>query len=406
MILLKLALRNIFRNLRRTLITVAAIAGGLALMITSNNLAFGSYSAMIRAGVSAMAGHVVVQAKGWQEERDLDLVVPQAAARAAELRALRPDAVVVPRMFFPGLLSSPQNSIGIMLTAIDPTLEPLVSDWQDKLAEGEFLSDDRGILLGAGLAESLQVETGGKVVLMSQGDEDVSSRLFRVRGLIKTGGKDIDGFFAMITVPAAQALLGTPDAVHQLSVHLPDPDDTPQAVAQIAEKMPADLEVLGWKDALPELYQMIQLDRQSSNTMMGIIGFIVALGVLNTVLMSVMERMREFGVMLAIGTSPRFLVRLILLEGAVLGVISVAVGVMLGMLASWPLIVNGLDYSKMMGEGFETAGVTINSVVYAMVDWERLIIFSVCGVVMALLAAIYPAWKVAHLHPIESMRHV
>jgi ABC-type lipoprotein release transport system permease subunit len=408
MILLKLAVRNTFRNLRRTLITMAAISLGLALMITSNNLTFGSYQTMISTGISVMAGHVVVQGEGWQEERDSRMVVHDAAAHAQTLTQTFPDAVIVQRSMLQGLLMSPVSSVGVMLTAVDPTVEPKVSDWQDKLIEGEYLTDDRGILLGSLLAESLQVKLGDKVVLMAQGEGETSSRLFRVRGLIQTGAKNIDGFIGIITLPAAQEVLALPDAVNQISVHLDNPDDTAAATdaARAALAGVSDIEVLAWPEALPELYSMIQLDRASNNTIMAIIGLIVALGVLNTVLMSVMERIREFGVMLAVGTSPGRLVTIIMLEGLVLGVTSISLGIGLGMLASWPLIVHGIDYSEMMGESMTTAGVTLSAVVHAELDWERLIIYSLTGLVLVILTAAWPAWRASRLRPVESMRHV
>ena len=412
-LLLKLAFRNIFRNTRRTLITIAAISLGLSLMIVSNNLSFGVYQDMIRAGISTMAGHVVIQAEGWQQSRESDQVVTQAAARRAVLEAAFPEAVVLPRAFFQGLLTSPQNAVGVTLTAIDPGREIAVSDWHKKLVEGEFLAPDddgRGVILGVVLADSLQVKVGDKVVLMTQGQEEVSSHLLRVRGLMQTGSKDMDGFMAMVAMPAAQAALEQPDTAHQLSLHLPDPEDYPAATARAEAALAAaglggGVEVLGWPQALPEVTEMIRMDRGSNNAILAIIGFIVALGVLNTVLMSVMERIREFGVMLAVGTSPRRLVSLIVLEGFLLGLLAVSLGVALGMLLSWPLITSGLDYSAMMGDSMSTAGVTIDSVVHAAVDWERLIIFSVSGLIMTVLSTLYPALKAARLQPVESMRH-
>jgi ABC-type lipoprotein release transport system permease subunit len=119
-----------------------------------------------------------------------------------------------------------------------------------------------------------------------------------------------------------------------------------------------------------------------------------------------MERIREFGVMLALGTAPSKLVTIIVLEGAILGVLSVGLGVALGLLASWPLITQGLDFAAMMGENLEMGGVTLDSRVYAAIDWERLIIYSAAGVVMTMLATLYPALKAARLRPVESMRHV
>jgi len=407
-ILLKLAARNVFRNVRRTAITVAAVSLGLALMVMSNNLSYGMYQTMIRTGISTMAGHVVIQGDGYQDSQEMRTFVPDAAAAQAQLDAsVGDDGLVVPRMFLQGLITSPNGSVSVAATGLDPVREVEVSDWHEKVVDGVFLSDDDGaIILGRTMAESLQVELGDKVVVMVQGEEDVSSRLFRVRGLIATGSAAADGFLAMITLDAAQELMEAPDVVHQLSVHLDDPDDYAAHAAEIRGALPESVEVLGWPEALPAIHDMVEMDTRQNNSMMFIIGLIVALGVLNTVLMSVIERIREFGVMLALGTAPSKLVTIIVMEGAILGVISVAVGVGLGMLVSWPMITQGVDFSAMMGSNLEVSGVNLDAVVYAAIDWERLIIYSLAGVAMTMLSTIYPAIKAARLRPVESMRHV
>ena len=137
----KLAARNVWRNRRRSLITMAAISLGLAMMIWGRNLNAGSYDEMVSVGVSQMAGHVVVQYPGWQEERDKDQLVPAASSVSAKLQDEFPDATVVSRAFLSGLLTSPNNSVGIGLNAVQPSGETLVADWEDKLTSGAWLED-------------------------------------------------------------------------------------------------------------------------------------------------------------------------------------------------------------------------------------------------------------------------
>ena len=165
------------------------------------------------------------------------------------------------------------------------------------------------------------------------------------------------------------------------------------------------LEVLPWQDALPELYQFILMDRGSNNAMMAVIGFIVALGVVNTILMSVLERTREFGVMLAIGVSPSRVARLILLESALLGVVSVTIGAALGALMTWPLIEYGLDVSAAMGDQMQAAGVSVSSIFRAAWDWPAMITYCSAALILSALAGAWPAWRAAHLRPVDAMRH-
>jgi ABC-type lipoprotein release transport system permease subunit len=405
----KLAARNVWRNRRRSLITMAAISLGLAMMIWGRNLNAGSYDEMVSVGVSQMAGHVVVQYPGWQEDRDRDQLVVSASAVSEKLSAEFPDATVVSRAFLSGLLTSPNNSVGIGLNAVQPSGETLVADWEEKLTDGEWLQDDdaRGILVGVGVADTLQVELGDKVVFMTQGADEVTSKLFRVRGLLKTGSKELDGFFALATLPAAQELLEQDDVAHQVSVHLPNPKDSEAAALQAQALFPGqDLVVMNWMDAIPEIYQLIQMDQQYNILFMFIIGLIVAVGVANTVLMAVMERVKEFGVLLAVGMSPKRLAAMVVTEGTVLGLLSVALGVALGAVATYPIYAHGWDLTAAMGESYEMSGVAISAVLFAKYDWAAMALFATGGVVMTVLATLYPAAKAARLEPVEAMSHV
>ncbi len=404
----RLAARNIWRNGRRSLITMVAIAGGLAMMIWGRNLNAGSYDEMVKVGVSQMAGHVVVQAPGWQADRDPELRVATASEVSKKLEQQFPQATIASRAFLSGLVTSPDNSVGIGLNAVQPDRESKVADWEDKVTSGEWLAvdDHRGILLGVGVADTLQVEVGDKVVFMTQGGDDVTSRLFRVRGTLKTGSKELDGFFAIAHLTAAQELMEQPDTAHQVSVHLPDPKTSVAATAEAAGLFPGrDLDVLDWRDAIPEIYQLIQMDQQFNLLFTLIIGLIVGVGVANTILMAVMERVREFGVLLAVGMSPRRLASMVMAEGTVLGALSVSLGVVLGGLATYPLYKNGWDLTAAMGESYEMSGVAISAVLYAQYDWEAMVLFAVGGVVMAVLATLYPALKAARLEPVEAMNH-
>ncbi len=413
--LLKIAARNLSRNLRRTLITATAIAGGLSLLVWADTLAQGTYKGLIQRGVSELAGHVVVQAEGYQDDPDMHLLVPDLAAVEATVRSVGgPEARVTSRVQVQGLLQSTKNVSGVALLGIDPVTEATVSTWHTKLVTegdepGAWLEpdDDRGIVLGIKLAEALEVEVGDKVVLVLQGRDEVINQLFRVRGLLRTGEDNADGFMALTTVAAAQAALERPDTATMVTVHL----DDPAAVPAVREALDAALagspvEVLPWQEALPEMYRYTILDRQSQLAMFFVMAVIVAMGVLNTVLMSVMERVKEFGVMLALGTTPWQVFRIIVLEGIVLGFFAMLAGGALGILATVPTITYGIDYAQWMGDNIEVAGVTMDAQVYAAWNWPGTIGFCICAWLMTIFASLWPAWRASRLAPVEAMRHV
>jgi ABC-type lipoprotein release transport system permease subunit len=404
----RLALRNLARNRRRTSITALAIASGVALLIFASGFGDGMHGQMIDAGIQASAGHVVVQGEGWQRKREIEIVVPRSLEVRARLREALPDAVIVPRVFFSGLLTSPQGSVGVGLVGVDPAQEARVNDIDDKLVEGAYL-DDRpdGVVLGKTLAKALRVGVGDKVVLMTQRDGEIESRLFRVRGVFSVGIDEIDGFFAHVPLPAAQRLLGLGDDVTQLAAHIDSHRDTAR-VTRAARAALADhegLAVLPWHDALPELAEWIVYDDAGLYVLLLVIALIVAMGITNTVLMSVFERIPEFGVMMALGTRPSQLARLVLAEACLLGAGAVLLGAALGVGLNELLAINGVDFTELAGgQTMEAGGVPLDLHMYPDLSWVKVGLFVALSFAMTVLAAAWPAWKTAKLRPIECLQ--
>lgn len=412
-LLVTLAARGLRRNRRRSLITIGGIAFGLGLMSLSNNIGYGSHEDMIKSAVGLMAGHIVVQHAEYQDEPRAERVVGDSAQIASTLAASMPDATVLRRINLEGLLLSPLSSTAVGLRAVEPVAEAAVIDLDDRIVQGEWLKaeDEDAIILGELLAERLSVGLGDKVVFMSQvGDRDVDSRLFRVRGMFRTGTPEIDGMSAIVNLEPAQALLPGTDPATLIAVHLPDDRETSERTAAARQLVPdPGLAVLAWPEAIPDIVAFVELDATYSDAMWLVLGIIVALGVVNTVLMSVMERVREFGVMMAIGMKPRQLAAMVLLEGLFLGLIGAGIGMALGTLATWPLMHYGLDLSELYAaegmDAIEAGGVPLSLVLYPQIDWARMGLYPFIGVLFAVLASLYPAWKVTGLQPVQAIRH-
>jgi ABC-type lipoprotein release transport system permease subunit len=404
-LLLKMALRSLGRNRRRSIITITAISLGLALLIVASGIGDGSHAQLVDTGVGQMAGHVVVQAPGYQKNPEPTKALARVDDIHAELMEVLPEARLVSRVFLNGLLTSPSSSAGVALSAVRPDAERLVNDFHSKVVEGEYLSDDlQQIVLGATLADNLDVGLGDKVVLMTQHNGDIESRLFRVCGLFRIGIDEMDAFYAQVHIEAAQELLGLGDGVSQLSLHLPDVRRTQRATHRARKALAGfDVEVLSWMKALPELYEFVLLDEAGMYVFILFIAFIVAMGILNTVLMSVLERIREFGVVLSLGLSPRSLAMLVMTEGFLLGLVAVMLGVVLGVLGNWPMQTHGLDMTS-MGESIEAAGVPMEMFIKARLSPIKVSIFAVVSLALTILCSLYPAWKAARLQPIEAMR--
>jgi ABC-type lipoprotein release transport system permease subunit len=403
----RLAARNIRRNLRRSVITILAIAMGIAVLDLSLTLRTGSYKEMVHAGVSQLAGHVVLQKAGYQEDRETEDVLAGRQALHDKLVSLHPEGLVTTRSFLGGLLTSSSSPTFASLTAIDPVPEKEISDFDDKLEKGAWLDEDtRGILIGKAMAETLDVDIGDKLVFTGQFGPEMNSRLFRVKGVYRTGVDEVDAFSAFIHYTAAEELLQKEDVAHQIAVHLPNAKHTEAASQQTRDAMSAQgLEILAWQDALPEIVNMIKLDVQSNEFINIVLMIIVSMGVLNTMLMAVLERIKELGVLLALGMRPWQLSRMVLAEGLMMGLVGAALGTVLGIAFSYPLVANGLDMSSMMGEGASIAGAINSPVIYGVYDWTFMGYYAALGIVLSILSAVYPAMKIMKMEPIEAMRH-
>lgn len=402
---ISLAWRNLGRNRRRTIVTGSAITLGIGMFVVIMALEDGSYRQLLDTGISQLAGHVVVQGDGYQANKEVTNTVPSTLEVLSILSAEMEDELILRRTFVQGLLSSPAGASGVEVFGIDPGPEAEVNNLIDQLVEGEWVATDLDVVIGRLLAETLDVGLGDRVVLMASRKGDLESWLLRVSGVLETGIDEMDGFFALAHIDAIQEMLRLGDDVHQISLHIRDPRRY-EAVARDVRQVLADrdLEVLPWPEVLPELYELMLFDQIGTFFFIGIIAIIVAMGILNTVLMSVMERMREFGVLLSLGFSPKKLGFLVFTEAMILGLVAVTLGLGLGLLGSWPLAVHGVDATALVGEGFEAGGVAWDMHIYAHVYPERLVTFGTLGLAMTLLATIYPMVKAARLQPIQAMQ--
>ena len=406
-LLIKMAARNLWRNRRRSLITASAIALGLGLLMFSSGGTDGMTNSMIAKGVGSAAGHVVIQGEGWQEDREADIVVPDTPAVAARLAEAVPDALIVQRVFMEGLLTSPSGAMGVAVTGAEPDREAQVNGIADRLVDGMYLDEDHtGIVLGSILAETLDVDLGDKVVLMAQGEEEIESRLFRVKGVFSMGIEEIDGFYAQVPLASAQDLLGLGADVTQITAHLDSARDAEDAVTAARTAFAGEaLEVLGWAEALPDLAQYVAAEQGEIVVFYVIIFAMVALGIVNTVLMSVLERMKEFGVMLSLGASPRRLASLVLTEAGLLGAFAAGVGVLLGLVPNLYFAKHGLDMSQLVGGTVEVSGFALDMIIYTDLDPAKVAGYVLAVWLMTMAAALYPAFKAATLRPVECLQH-
>ena len=411
----KISWRNLWRNPRGTLLTALALGLGLALLLISLGLLDGGHEQTIAAGVRFGPGHVVIQAKGYQDSSSDELLLSakvvsrvegflQTAAMKKLVRG------VSPRLLATGLLSSSANSAGVRITGVISQDEPAVSLIPKRIIEGTYLSNDMpsGVVIGADLSHKLEVKIGSRVVLMTQalrppgnetkngaGDE-TQSTLLRVSGIFRTGLQAVDANIINLPLPATQALLGVPDGqVTQVAILLQQEGDSPMVARALRKQLTgAPVEVLTWRESLPMLAQILGLDHAFNYIMNGVILAMVGLGILNTILMRVLERRYEFGVCKALGLRPRQLAVTVIGESLALTAISLALGLALGLSVEHYFATSGLDLRWIFKAGLPPA-LVFDPILYSRLSSNR-IIWSVSIVfAMATIISIYPALKAA-----------
>ena len=407
--LLRLAWKNIWRNRRRTLITLTAIAFSIMLVQALHNLSFGVYAGMVDSGVRAGTGHIAVYRNNYLESRDETLYFRDGSL-IDDISRIDGVEQVLPRLYIPALAQSSRESRGVMLIGVDPDRERQINPFLRSLpADGMIrASDSRDAVIGVRLLDELQIRPGQKFVVTAQNEDGtLHSELLRVRGVVSSGMKDVDSSLILVGRERAAQLTGNSGRVHELAVILADAGREPEVHRQIAAKLSKGQDILAvsWEEAMPNLANAIKLDYASQKFIFMIILLIVAIGVVNTLLMSVMERMREFGVILALGSRPMTLRCMIMLEAVILGVLSAAVGTVLGSLATWYLVTVGIDLADLVPETLEFGGVVFDPIMRA--EWDpdwmfRIVVYVVC---LTLLAAAYPAIKAGRTTPVEGMRH-
>lgn len=406
--LLSLAWKNLWRNRRRTLITLAAIAFGVMLVQASHNLTYGVYGRMIDSGVRAGSGHLAVYRGDYARSRDELLSfaaaeLPQAVARLAGVEQ------ALPRVYLPGLAQSSRDSRGILLTGVEPAAEAAINPFLRKLSASDLPApgDSREALIGRKLLAELQLEVGEKFVVTVQNRSgELVSELLRVKGVVHSGIAEVDGSLVMVSRQRAAAMGGIPGRIHELAVVLTAAASEARVHAQLTALTAArpELRVLSWRQAMPNLADAITLDHAGQQFMFVVILLIVTIGVVNTLLMSVLERSREFGVIMALGATPGTLRRLLLSEALLLGGAGLLAGTPLGSLLTWYLVEHGIDLRTWLPDSLEFGGVVFDPIMRAAWDlaWMARIALYVFG--LSLLAALYPALKAGRSTPAAVMR--
>jgi putative ABC transport system permease protein len=405
-ITLILAWRNLWRHPRRTWLTVGAMVFSNAILVFMISLQFGMYELMIDNTLQAFTGHLQVQAPGYIDDRKIREVVPDANALAEKLRGGLDLPTVAVRSAAFALLSSDERSYGVQIFGVDPAFEPRVSSLPGLVDQGRFF-DDAGaqeIVIGSVLARNLRVDLGDELTLLgSARDGSFAAAVATIVGIFDSGVTEFDRQIAEVPLGFFDDVFFMDGAAHEIVIMTPGLSLVDDYVRRTEALLPPDGSVVvhDWNALQPGLRQAIQADMSSAFFMYGVLIILVAFSVMNTQLMSVLERTHEFGVIMALGLTPGRLGRLVMLETSLMGLGGLLLGAVAGALVTTWFTYNGFSYP-----GMDEMAATFNlpSRFYPRVTALTMFLGPAIVYLGALLAALYPCLRLLWLRPVEAMR--
>lgn len=413
LILLRLAARSVGRNARRSVLTAAAMVVGLALLIFSRALAEGGHEQWIESAVRLGSGHVAIQAPNFLETGRLDYRLGERAVERTlqALESLPDDAVLAwtPRLSVNGLASSAASALPVRIEGVDPRREAAFTELDEKVQSGRYLRDDDRLhaYIGVELARRLDLDIGDRFVLTAQGTTgEVEGQLVRVAGIFRSAIQEVDEGLIHVPIETVRTWLHAENEVTTLALLL----ESARATDPVIEALEAALgeepgiRILGWREVSPDLDSAIRIDDYGNYLFHGILFAIVALAILNAILISVLGRRREFGILQALGLTGFQTGLVVFFEGLFLTIASGLVGMVVGFLFTWGFFRDGLDFSGMIEGEMTFSGSVVEPVIVPIFHHSDVLLSLYFILVIGTLASIYPALRASKLDPAEAMK--
>ncbi|OQX92072.1 MAG: hypothetical protein B6D58_04920 [candidate division Zixibacteria bacterium 4484_95] len=401
---IKLAWRNILRNKRRTFIASTAIGIGLASLIFTDALWIGMENNMVESITSSFLGEGQIHRQGFRSTHEVELTINNLDKLVSDLEQEDIVEHLTLRTTSFGMISSPANFSSINMVGIYPPTEKHISQIDDVITEGNYFEGDdpHDIVIGNKLADVLEVNIGDRVVMtVAQAyTGDLSQEMFRVSGIFHFNVTEMDKGMAFIRLDKAQKMLGINHQVHEIAIKFINHEYGRDKQLPFWDKYSKNgNEAVSWAVILPQIEAVFSMSNFSIFIIGLILFAIVSLVIVNTLFMSLRERMFEFGVLRALGTRPFVLARMILFEAGALAIISIGLGTVFGFLVTYITIKTGIDYT-----GIEFVGVTFRHLLYPVLQVKQFIIYPIWVFILTTLVGLYPALYAAKMSPANAMR--
>ncbi|MCF8078361.1 MAG: ABC transporter permease [Desulfobacterales bacterium] len=402
--ILQMGWRNIWRNKRRTAVILTAVIIGVWSMIFLGALMRGFSDRMRQNGIATLTGHLQIHRAGFRNDPVIENRITSPAAVLDALEILPEGARWTPRIRVNAVAGNARHSAGITLVGIDPGREAAVSFIGDAVRQGRYLQqeDPLGIVVGEAFVRKFETRLGNKLVLMSQdANGEIASRAFRIVGIFDAELESTEKQFGFVHIAASRKMLGVGDDICEVAVLLPSHRQVEAAAESLRQRLPEDsYTVETWKDLLPIVRETLEIYDVFIFIWFLAVFIAMGFGLVNTILMAVFERIREFGLMRSLGMLPRLVVVEVLAESFFLLVLGMAAGNLIGLLSVWALSVKGIDLSA-FSAGMEFAG--MSRIIFPVLVARDIFTANATVFLMGLAVSLYPAVKAARINPVEAM---
>jgi len=404
---LQLAWRNIWRNPRRTTVILAAVIIGVWSMIFLGALMRGIAVGMVKNGIATLTGHIQIHHKGYRDDPAVEnSMFNYQVVEKALSQSLPPGAKWSSRVRVNAIANNARHSTGVTMVGIDPGTEAEVSFIESAISRGRYLAQDEsnGILIGDALLNKFETRIGRKLVLMSQDmEQEIASRAFRIVGVFRAEMESTEKQFVFVTRSAGQKMLKLGNGISEIAILIPDGYKNLEVYKKLKSALPSDhFETHSWRELLP--FQTAYLKILDGFMWFWFLVVFVAMGfgIVNTTLMAVFERMREFGLMKALGMKPWWILRDVLAESFLLLICGMIAGNCLGLLSIFALSGSGIDLSA-LAAGAEYAG--MSRIIYPAIAIKDVMVANLTVLLLGLLVSLYPAIKAARFTPVKALAY-
>jgi ABC-type lipoprotein release transport system permease subunit len=403
----QLGWRNLWRNPKRTVVIMVAVIIGIWSMIFLGALMRGVSEQMVRNGIATLTGHIQIHHKDYRNDPVVENSIPDIDLMQRVLaKSLPAHAHWSPRVRVNAVASNARHSGGVTLVGIDPQKEAGVSFIGQAVADGRYLNadDHHGIIVGRALVEKFETKLGRKLVLMSQDvNQEIASRAFRIVGVFRAEMEATEKQFLFVTLPSVRQMLKLDKQISEISILLPDQTAVDGVAASIQRNLATDTyQVHTWQELLPMVSAILNMYDGFIFLWFLVVFIAMGFGIVNTTLMAVFERIREFGLLKALGMKPGWIIRMVLTESFYLLMLGSLFGNILGVVSIRALSVNGINLSK-FASGLEFVGMT--RIIYPALHRQDILAANLVVFFLGLLVSLYPAVKAARFTPVEAMAH-